>query len=129
MDKRTLLVIWSILFALCALLGFIPAPEGFLKFLLVLCSLGFFVPPALLVWKGGRESVKLVRNLSVSSLAVTLAAILLNILSVNFSEAAGTVLYGILVVVSTPMVCSGYWALSLFAWAFLMIWAGRKCKM
>lgn len=128
MNKRTLLTIWSILFLLCAVLGFIPAPEGFLKALLVLLSLGFFVPPVLLVWKGEPDSVKLVRGLSTASLAVTLAAIVLNIFSVHLSDTAGNVLYGILVIVSTPMVCSGFWALSLFCWAFLMVWAMKKLR-
>ena len=129
MDKRTLLVIWSILFLLCAILGFIPAPTGFLKGLMVVAALGFFVPPALLVWKGDASSAKLVRNLSIASLAATLAAIVLNLLSVVMSEAAGQALYAILVIVSTPMVCGSYWILSLFCWAFLMTWAGKKCKI
>ena len=30
-------------------------------------------------------------------------------------------LFAVLIVVSSPMVCSGYWALSLFLWACLLI--------
>ena len=33
----------------------------------------------------------------------------------------GNVLFAVLIVVSSPMVCSGYWALSLFLWACLLI--------
>lgn len=128
MNKRTILTIWSVLFLLCALLGFIPEPKGFLKWLMVLLSIGFFAPPALLLWKGDRDAAGLVRGLSIASLAATLAAMVLNILSVGFSETAGAALYFILVIVSTPMVCCGYWALSIFCWAFLMTWSIRKLK-
>lgn len=129
MNKRILLAAWAILFLLCAVLGFIPEPEGFVKALLTLLSIGFFVPPALLVWKGETAAVKLVRNLSIASLAVTLGAIVLNLVSVYFSQAVGTALYAILVIVSTPMICVGHWALSLFLWAFLMVWAVKKCRI
>lgn len=128
MDKRTLYVIWSMLFALCALLGFIPEPGGFLRVLLTLLSMGFFVPPALLLWKGSKSEAALIQNLSVTSLALSLALILVNFLSVALSETLGTVLYAVLVIVSTPMICSGYWVLSLFCWAFLMVWARKKLK-
>ena len=30
-------------------------------------------------------------------------------------------MFGVLIVVSSPMVCSGYWALSLFLWACLLM--------
>ena len=33
----------------------------------------------------------------------------------------GNALFGVLIVVSSPMVCSGYWALSLFLWACLLM--------
>ena len=37
------------------------------------------------------------------------------------SEALGNVLHYILVVVSSPMIASGHWALSLFLWACLLM--------
>ena len=49
MNKTSWYTIWGGMFILCAGLGFIPAPGGFLKFLLVLLSLGFFAVPVLLV--------------------------------------------------------------------------------
>ena len=32
-----------------------------------------------------------------------------------------TAFFAVLIVVSSPMVCSGYWALSLFLWACLLM--------
>ena len=44
-----------------------------------------------------------------------------NFLSALGSVTLGDVLYGMLVIVSSPMVCSGYWVLSLFLWACLLM--------
>ena len=44
-----------------------------------------------------------------------------NFLSVLGSELLGNILYYVLVIVSTPMVCGQYWVISLFLWAYLMI--------
>ena len=37
----------------------------------------------------------------------------------------GDILHGLLVVVSSPMICSGHWAMSLFFWACLLISSAR----
>lgn len=125
MKKRYLFALWAGLFILCAGCGFIPKPAGGLKVLLTVFSLVFFLPPALLLHKADREqdrdTLKLVRNLSALSLLVTLAVLVLNFLWVMGGETLGNVLHYMLVIVSTPMVCSGYWALSLFLWACLLM--------
>ena len=127
MSKKILYYIWGGLFIFCGFLGFIPQPEGLLKVLLVVSSLVHFVPGGLLLYLGKKEndfgSIKVVRNLAMISLAVTLFLLVLNFLSGKASDAMGDFLYGLLVMLSAPMVCSQNWFLSLFLWACLMMTA------
>ncbi len=124
MKNRYLYAIWGGLYLLCALLGCVSAPQGLVKALLVLLSLVFFVPGGLLLYRGIRsndkQQVSLVRNLSALSLGLTLFALILNFLSVMASEVIGNITYGILILVSSPMICSQYWFISLFLWACLL---------
>ena len=126
MNKKTLFVLWGILFVLCAGLGFIPAPAGAMKGLMTTLSILFFLPPALLLWKTDRETAILIRNLSLLSLGVTLVTLILNFVLAVSSEFLGNVLHYILVIVSAPMICSGYWVLSLFLWACLLMVSLKK---
>jgi len=125
MRKQTLFLIWGGMFILCGLLGFIPEPEGLIKALMVLSSVCFFIPGAVLLYQGcryhDRKQIQLLRNLSLISLSATLVLLVLNFLSVTASDAAGDFLYGILVIVSSPMICCQYWFLSLFLWACLLV--------
>ena len=129
MNKNCLFALWGGMFIVCAGLGFIPEPEGALAAVLRIAALVFFLPPALLVWRAGKDgdavTLKLVRNLSAASLAATLGLIVFNFLATFASEFWGNALYALLVLVSSPMVCSGHWALSLFLWACLLM-ASRK---
>ena len=68
----------------------------------------------------------MIRNLSGASLGLTLVLLVANFLSVMGSARLGLVLDAILTVLSAPMVCSGYWALSIFLWAFLFIASVKK---
>lgn len=132
MKNRTLFALWGGLFAVCAGLGFIPEPVGALKWLSVAISVLFFVPPLLLVRQAAarrdRTTLALIRNLSVFSLVLTLVLLVLNFLTLMASEALGNILYYMLVIVSSPMVCSRYWVLSLFLWACLMILSATELK-
>lgn len=125
MKKNTLFALWGGLFVLCAALGFVPTPKTALQILMTILSVAFFVPGALLLrlsaQTGDRNTTLLVRNFSAASLALTAVLIIANFLSVLGSARLGEILHGILVIVSSPMVCSGYWALSLFLWACLMV--------
>ena len=125
MKNRFLFALWGALFILCAGLGFIPEPSGVVKGLLTGLSILFFLPPAMLVWRGRREkdrtSLLLVRNLSIASLSLSVVLIIANFLTAFRSELLGDILHGVLVVVSSPMICSGHWAMSLFFWACLLI--------
>ena len=52
MKKSTLLLIWGILYIICTGLGFIPEPQGMVRAVLFLVSLLFFLPPAVLLYRG-----------------------------------------------------------------------------
>lgn len=125
MNKTTFFALWGAMFILCAGLGFIPEPEGALRVLMILLSIGFFLPPAALLYRSVKEkdrhTLTLIRNLSLLSLVLTLITILANFMSLMASEALGNVLYVILVIVSAPMVCGQYWVLGLFGWACLLM--------
>ena len=81
MKKKALYVLWGVLFALCAGLGFVPAPEGVLKWLCTGLSVLFFVPPMLLARSGDRETRLLVRSLALAALVLAAVLLVLNILS------------------------------------------------
>ena len=132
MRNKTLYILWAALFILCAGLGFIPAPTGFGKWVLVVLSAVFFIPGFVLVKQAGekkdRRTLALVRNLSILSLGVTLLALVINITSVLWSETLGNICYSVLIIVSTPMICGQYWFLGLFLWACLMILSISKLR-
>lgn len=125
MKKSTLLLIWGILYIACVLFGFLPEPSGALKAFMILLSIGFFIPPVLLLRRG---NARLVRNFSIGSLVITLVFIIVNFMSYDSSKTVGNVLYGFLNVVSAPMICSQYWIVSLFLWACLMVASMGKLK-
>lgn len=132
MKKPQLFALWAILFIICAGLGFIPEPEGAGKILCTLASVVFFLPPAVLLFRaakaGDRNTLGLIRNLSAASLGATLVLLVANVLSALGSRLLGNVLYAMLVIVSSPMICSGSWALSLFLWACLLMASLRLPK-
>ena len=93
--------------------------------MMTLAAAVFFLPPAMVLYQAGkakdRQSVKLICFLAALSLGLTLVLLVLNFMAAVRSEFLGTVLHYVLVVVSTPMIASGHWALSLFAWACLLM--------
>lgn len=123
-DKGILKAIWAGMFILCCVLGFLPSQTGANRVLMVLLAVLFFAAPGWLVWvslqKKDVQSLKLVRNLSLLSLAGTLVLIVANLLSVLGPTWLGDLLYYMLLVVSTPMLCGHYWVLSLMLWAILL---------
>ncbi len=124
MKKIILYSIWLVLYGLCAALGHIAEPAGGQAVAMLVVSLLFFVPGIILLIDALRTSDKkgltLLRWISGASLGFTLVLLVVNILSVANSQAAGLVLYEILIFVSVPMVCSQHWLLSLFLWALLL---------
>ena len=132
MSKKLLCILWAGLFILCAACGFIPEPEGTGQILLTLLSLLFFLPPACLLYKAAKQTdpdtLRLIRNLSVLSLTLTLALLILNFLTVFGSDRLGQVLHHVLTIVSSPMICSGHWGMSLFFWACLLMASIKQLK-
>lgn len=125
MKKSILYVLWAVLYCLCVGFGFVPDPAGFGKFLLVVLSLLFFLPPFYLLFlakkENSRKTILALRLISLCVLILTLILLVLNFLSVYFSSQTGLVLYVLLVMFSAPMVCGQYWVLSLFLWACVLV--------
>ena len=132
MKPKNLFALWGGLFVLCAALGFVNTTSTASQVLMTLLSIAFFLPGALLLRlskeTGNREIALLVRNLSAASLILTAVLLIANFLSVFAPKLLGDILHGMLIVVSAPMICSGYWALSMFLWACLMICAIKALK-
>ena len=132
MKKNMLYTLWAAAFAVCAALGFLPEMEGAVEVLLKLLSLGFFLPPAVLLVRarksGDCKTLGILRTVSLTSLGLTLALLVLNILFATGSRALGNFLHGLLTVVSAPMMALGNWAVSMFLWACLFFAAFQKKK-
>ena len=127
MTSKKLWLCWLYLYILCAVLGFIPSPTGAAKVLLVLPALLFFVPGFWLVYRakeqGDRNTVKYVLWAAIGALSVTVLLIVANIGSALLSDAWGIVLYFMLVVLGSPLVCGQIWVLTLFLWACLLFYS------
>ena len=132
LNKYILLALWAGMFILCAVLGYLPPQEGANKWLLIFFALAFFVPPALLVYKSRKEKdgkmLRLVRIVAMVALIATVVMLLVNLLSIalllvmpeDTALIVGDVLYYLLILVSTPMVCGQYWGIGLVGWAALL---------
>lgn len=116
--------LWGAMFVLCAALGFIPEPQGAAKWALTALSVLFFLPPAVLVWRAGKEkdffTLRLIRNLCLCSLGLTLVLLIAAFAAIPASLAVGDILYGVLTVLSAPMICSQIPVVSLCLWAVLL---------
>ena len=124
MTRKSWYIVWAVLFAICAALGFLPEPAGLDTAVCMVMAVLFFVPPAAIVYLGWKdrhwETLRLVRNLALGSLGMTLITLLANFFSFAASVWVGDVLYAILVIVSTPMVCGQIWFVGLLLWAALL---------
>lgn len=118
-------IAWGCLYLLCTACAFIPVTSGFLYGLFIVFSIGFFIPGGMLLHHGITQKqprlVKTIRIISIVSLSLTLLLIVLNFLTARDSAAVGTVMYWLLILVSTPMICSQVWVVSLFGWACLLM--------
>lgn len=125
---------WLWLYLLCAGLAHITTPTQPQSVAMTLSALIFFVPGVFLLVGGLRrkdqKQLRILQWICIGSLALTLVFLVANVLSALAPEIVGNVLYEILIFVSVPMVCSRYWALSLFLWACLLLttFVGRKKK-
>ena len=132
MIRKILFTLWGCLFSLCAGLGFIPEPAGLMSTVLTFFALAAFLPPFALLYHAGKSrntaDSMLIRNLSALSLGLTAAVLIANFFTAFASEKLGQVLHYVLVIVSSPMICSGHWVMSLFLWACLLMVSMKQLK-
>ena len=132
MIRKVLFALWGILFSLCAGLGFIPEPGGIMADILTFLALVSFLPPCVLLYRAGKTGHTadslLIRNLAALSLGLTLGTLILNFLTAFSSETLGQILHYILIIVSSPMICGGHWAMSLFLWACLLVASHKQIR-
>lgn len=133
LNKYILAAIWIGMFILCAVLGYLPPQEGANKWMLAIFALLFFLPPALLVYLGwtekDRKLVKLLQKISLIVVISTVALLVINLLSValilvmpeSTALIVGDILYYLLILVSTPMICGQFWGIGLLGW-ILLLW-------
>ncbi len=125
MKNRNLYIAWGIFAVFCGVLGFVPSRDGLFFALRMGLGLGFFAPPAMLLYRSYRRrewnTVKLLRGLSACSLSLTVLLMVLNILTVGAAEAVGLFMYVLLALVSIPFCCIEVGYLSLFLWACLLM--------
>ncbi len=123
--KGKLALAWSGLYVICTIFGFIETNNGLLQAIFALFSIGFFLPPSILLYEAvsakDRKTVRCIRYICVTSLVLTMLTFVGNLLTLPASEAVGNRMYGLLVVLSTPMVSSQLWVMSLFLWACLLM--------
>ena len=117
MSNKALYILWGCLYIFCAGLGFIPSPDPTAANAMTFLSISFFIPGAVLLYRGQRIQIRII---SAVSLGLTLISLLLNIWSVALAKIDGQILYALLGLVSAPMYCSQIWLLSLFLWACLL---------
>ena len=132
MSNTVLYALWGALYVLCAGMGFISNPGEWLQFSMLLMSIAFFLPPMVLIYRsdknGDVRTLQLVKNLSLAWLIVASVLLVCNFLSATASERLGDILYGLLIIVASPMVCGDYWALTIFLWAWLFWDCRSKLK-
>ena len=123
---KTLYIAWAVMFVLTAALGFaFPEVEnGWGRFGLALVAVLFFLPPGLVLDRakaeGHRFHVRLVGFLALGSLLLTVVLLALTLISFIWSDVLANALYAALVIVSSPMICSNCYAISLFLWGTLI---------
>ena len=120
MRNKNLWLVWLYLFGFGCVLGFVPNPTGLVKALLVLLAVGFFIPGGLLLHRADRRTAGWIVFISAASLVLTTVSVILNFASVLMAKVWGTVLYIVMGIVSTPMLCGQIWIISLFGWACLL---------
>ena len=124
MKKRILYIVWACLYVLCVGMGTLENPEGVLKGAMVALAVLFFVPGAFLLWDaidtGDRKTVRTVRWISIASLALTLVGLLSFVVVGMQGSERMTLVYDLLLLVSSPMICGQFWIMSLFLWGCLL---------
>ena len=135
MKDKQLYLYWLYLYIICAILGFIPQERNpLVAALLALMTVVFFLPPAILLYRGiqqeSRPHLKPIAWISALSLGLTTLLSIANVLTVLAPDdlLLGNVFYALLILFSTPMLCAPYPILSPLLWASLLMVALRWRK-
>lgn len=127
---KTLYIAWAVLYALTAALGLIQEPEGALSTFMTLLSMGFFLPPWVILSKAKGEDrpshLRLIRYLGLAWVAVTVVLLCASILSVGRGEGVGNFLYYAMTIACAPMVCSQLYALPMALWGVTLALTREK---
>lgn len=132
LDYKVLYLLWAVMFALTAWLGFLfpNVTEPAERFPLQVATGVFFLPPWGILCKAqlaeDTKHIKLVRYLSLTSIGLTIVLLCLNMLSAGMGEAVGNALNAALTIVSAPLVCSNFYVMPLFLWGTLLMGAFSK---
>ena len=125
MKNSMLYILWAVFYVMCAIVSLAPLSGTAGAVFSVLLSCLFFLPGGILVYRGirqkNRKLLRTVRIVSLTSLALTLVFLVASFLTVLASETLGNVIHVLLTLVSVPMISSGYWVVSLFLWACLLM--------
>ncbi len=125
MKEKLLYLGWLCMYILCTGLGTLTGRNPVVSIAMTALGILFFLPGAVLVYdglkSGNRKQLLRVRIISICSLVLTLALIVLTILLVGAGDTVGRVLNDLLLLVSTPMFCCHWRWLSLFLWACLLV--------
>ena len=125
-NTKKLWIFWGFMYGICAVCSFISKSSdvSYTNFLLMLLAMAFFIPPALLlaysVKKKRNKPIKMVRNLSIASLALTTVMFILTVATAN-AGVLGQVSECVLAFVSVPMACSPIPLVGIFGWACLLM--------
>lgn len=124
MKNKYLYIIWAGMYLLCAVLGFLPEPEGAVYWLLFFIGMMFFIPPGVILWQavkaGDKRNVRAIRTISILWLCVMLVLLVANLMSVGATQAVGTALYYMLIVLASPMICCQIWVAATFGFGCLL---------
>ena len=116
---------WGVLYIICVPFAYLVNPTRLQQWGMILLSLFFFVPGALLLIDALRfddtKTLRLLRWISGLSLGLTMVLLIANVASaLTTSVTLGDTLYGFLNLVSVPMLCCRQWALSMLLWAIML---------
>ena len=124
MKYKYLYLMWAGMYVLCAGLGFVPADQSPVYWLLFFISCLFFVPPgwilAQAIRQKNRKQVKAVWIISLAWLILTVVLLVINFMTVGSSQAVGTAMYYLLTALASPMICSQVWVVPMFLFGCLL---------
>ena len=129
---KTLYLAWGALFVLTAALGllFPGAQNGLGLFCLRAVTVLFFLPPWMILAKARTEGAvfhtRLLRYLSLASLAMTLVLFCAGILTAVDNPALGDLIHVLMAIVCAPLVCSNFYVLPMFLWGTVLVASFRK---